>query len=106
MLLIYSPTNGPRLRYTFDLIFRELLGIDYSITNKVDEFNFHQSAKLNYSESPFGDELFIYDTGFLAQRGIRDQQLAVFDWMDTKAFLQRILNMSCPLTLLLLHFTW
>ncbi|MBK6444775.1 MAG: polysaccharide deacetylase family protein [Bacteroidetes bacterium] len=86
MLLIYSPTNGPRLRYTFDLIFRELLGIDYSITNKVDEFNFHQSAKLNYSESPFGDELFIYDTGFLAQRGIRDQQLAVFDWMDTKAF--------------------
>ncbi|HNP48658.1 MAG TPA: polysaccharide deacetylase family protein [Bacteroidia bacterium] len=86
MLLIYTPASGPRLRYTFDLVFRELMGIDYKITHSQDEFIFHTGAKLNYSEAPIGNELFIYATGFLLQRGIRDQQPAIFDWMDTKAF--------------------
>ncbi|HRH65265.1 MAG TPA: polysaccharide deacetylase family protein [Bacteroidia bacterium] len=86
MLLIYSPSSGPRLRYTFDLVFRELLGIDYTVTSQQDDFSFHNGPKINYSDSPTGKEIFIYATGFLTQKGIRDQQLAVFDWMDTKAF--------------------
>lgn len=86
MLLIYAPVSGPRLRYTFDLIFRELLGIDYKLTVHADEFHLFNGAKINYSEAAFGNEIFIYATGFLTQKGIRDQQPSVFDWEDTKAF--------------------
>lgn len=86
MLLIYTPTVSARLRYIFDLLFKEILGIDYSITQNADQFSFYPGAKFNYSEAPLGNELFLYASKFLFEKGIRDQQVAVFDWLDTKAF--------------------
>ncbi|MBP6335215.1 MAG: polysaccharide deacetylase family protein [Bacteroidia bacterium] len=86
MLLIYSPTTSSRLRYILDVIFKDFLGIDYIFCNNADEFGFHSGPKINYSEQAFGNEIFIYSTRLLFEKGIRDQQISVFDWLDTKAF--------------------
>lgn len=85
MLLIYSPSTSPRLRYILDVIFRDFLEIEYSFTSDADQFGFHSGPKLNYSEQAFGNELFIYSTRLLFEKGIRDQQISVFDWQETKA---------------------
>src|SRR4051794_14510053 len=87
MLLIYTTSSTPRLRYTFDLIFRYILGIDYLLTQNVEEFINSTQPKLNYSDKDqFADEMFFYASGFLFEKGIRRQEISVFDWDDTKVF--------------------
>ncbi|HNQ62152.1 MAG TPA: polysaccharide deacetylase family protein [Bacteroidia bacterium] len=86
MILIYSPASSARLQYILDVIFQDFLGISYSFTSDAGKFNFHAGPKINYSEQAFGNELFIYSTRLLFEKGIRDQQISVIDWQDTKAF--------------------
>src|SRR4051812_33043252 len=86
MLLIYSASAPPRLKYIFDLIFRDLLGIEYSLTQDVDQFAYSNEPKLSYAEKPVGDELFFYATKFLFEKGIHPQDINVFNWEGTKAF--------------------
>ena len=86
MLLIYSSSVTPRIKYIFDLIFRELLGVNYNFTTNKEEFISHLSAKFNYSDQPFDDELFFYAVHLLFEKGIEDQNISVFDWDNTKAF--------------------
>ncbi|MEP7168979.1 MAG: polysaccharide deacetylase family protein [Bacteroidota bacterium] len=86
MLLIYSASVTLRLKYIFELIFHELLGANYTITTNKEEFISSGGPKLNYSDQPFGNELFFYAAHLLFEKGIQDQNLAVFDWSGTKAF--------------------
>ena len=73
------------LRYTFDLVFRELMGIDYKITHPQDEFIF--TPEQNWIIVKLNWKWIVYLChGFLLQRGIRDQQPAIFDWMDKGIF--------------------
>jgi hypothetical protein len=76
----------PRLRYTFDLVFRDLLGIGYRFTLSAMEFAAAQGPKMTYGDHPSGDEPFIYAARLLFEKGIEDQQISVFDWNGTKAF--------------------
>ncbi len=48
-LLIHSTKQSNRLRYTFDLIFKDVLGVDYEITDNKQTFINHDGVKLNYS---------------------------------------------------------
>jgi hypothetical protein len=85
-LSIYTSSVTPRLKYTFDLIFRELLGIQYRIVSSAQEFNNIAGAKLTYGDQPLGSEIFIYATRLLFEKGIEDQQISVFEWQGLKAF--------------------
>ena len=80
MLLIFSPVITPRLKYTFELIFKELLEVDFEITTKEEEFVSYEGAKFNYSDRAFGNELFFYASNLLFENGIEDQNISVFDW--------------------------
>ncbi len=86
LLLIYTPLTTPRLKYAFDLVFKEVLGIDYSITHSLHEFGFSILPKFNYSEEKVADELFFYASKLLFEKGIHRQDISVFDWENTKAF--------------------
>ncbi len=85
-MLVYVKSITNRLRYTFDLLLQDLVGIDYEITTDADQFSFHTGPKFNYSNEPIGDELFFYATDLLFEKKIRRQDISVFDWNDTKAF--------------------
>jgi hypothetical protein len=64
----------------------ELSGIEFEITHDVDKFIFHTGPKFNYSEKQFGEELFFFAARLLFEKKIASQDLAVFDWNDTKVF--------------------
>ena len=85
-MLVYVPAITNRLKYTLDLVLKDLVGIDFETTTDPDKFSFHTGPKLNYSTRLFGDELFFYATDLLFEKKIRKQDLSVFDWYDTKAF--------------------
>lgn len=86
MLFIYCNTVTPRLKYTFDLILSDLLGIQYNFTTDQNIFLSYEGPKFNYSDHPIGDELFFYSVRLLFEKGIEDQNISVFEWKDTKVF--------------------
>jgi hypothetical protein len=85
-MLVYTSSITNRLKFTLDLVLKDLVGLDYELTTDADKFGFYTGPKFNYSKSPFGEELFFYATDLLFEKKIRRQDLSVFDWMDTKAF--------------------
>lgn len=86
MLLVYTTSSTPRLLYIFDFIFKEILGIEYQLTHNADEFGLSELPKFSYSEAPVRNELFFFSTKLLFEKGIRAQDISVFDWEDSKAF--------------------
>lgn len=85
-LSILTNTVTPRLKYTFDLIFKELLGITYTLIHNHSEFVNIKGPKLSYGDQQLSDEIFVYASKLLFEKGIEDQQISVFDWNGVKAF--------------------
>jgi hypothetical protein len=75
MLLIYTHKINSRVKYIFNLFFRDLLNVDFKITNKTGEFRTYNGPKLNYSFQPLGDEIFIYSSNLLFETGIKQQDI-------------------------------
>jgi hypothetical protein len=86
MLLIYTPKITNRVKYTFGLIFRDILGVDYKLTADQVEFKGHTEAKFVYSSQPFSDDLFFSARNLLLETGITDQNIVVQDFRDCKIF--------------------
>ncbi|MBL0343578.1 MAG: hypothetical protein IPP71_23615 [Bacteroidetes bacterium] len=85
-LTILTTGVTPRLKYTFDLIFKELLGISYTFVHNQQQFLNCKGPRLTYGDQQISDEIFIYASKLLFEKGIEDQQISVFDWNGVKAF--------------------
>jgi len=85
-LAIYTTSVTTRLRYTFDLLFKDLLGTGYRFISSAEEFKKYSGPKISYGDHPIDDEIFIYAAKLLFEKGIEDQQISVFDWNGVKAF--------------------
>ena len=59
MLLIYAKKITNRLGYTLNLVFGELMGIEYSITTDEDFFVESKDPKLSYCKHKLCDETFL-----------------------------------------------
>lgn len=87
MVLIYSHTTSPRLQYSCNFIFKELLGIDFSITIDSEEFKNYSGAKINYSSSEIENSKFkIQNHSLLFENNIKEQNVSCFLANDYKAF--------------------
>ena len=96
MLLIYTDSSSPRLLYTFDLIFRDILGIEYRLTQNVEGFKKSDSPKISYGTSPVGDKLFFESTSLLFEKDIRQQNITVSEWNGVKIFFQTSDKLTFP----------
>jgi hypothetical protein len=71
MVLVFCPKITNRTRYTIELVFKTILGLDFAITTNQVEYAVFGGARLNYSsKSMDGNEVFIESSGFLEKRGI------------------------------------
>ena len=86
MLLIYTTKITRRQSYIFDLIFKELLKVEYAFTVSVDEFKSFVGPKINYSKHPIKDEIFFSAHDLLFETGINDEPLSIIDFEGHKAF--------------------
>ena len=71
MLLIYTYQVTNRVQYTFNLIFKTVLGIDFEITTDKERFSQHNGAKISYSKNPFENELFFKSEEVLFDKGVK-----------------------------------
>lgn len=73
MILIYCPEENPRVTWTFDLVFTQLLGLEYRLTTFADEAIQSDGPQLNYSFKAIPGMPFIEASGILFEPDIRDQ---------------------------------
>ncbi|MCF8364913.1 MAG: polysaccharide deacetylase family protein [Bacteroidales bacterium] len=86
MLLIYTHKITKRVKFTFKLIFKQMLGLEFDLTSNADKFIAYAGSKFTYSNSSFGKEMFFQSSDLLFQTGIEGQELNVFSFEKNKAF--------------------
>lgn len=86
MLLIYSQKITKRLNYIFSIFFKDILDIDYEITDSLEKFEKYKSYKINYSKHTIGEEIFFASKTLLFEKGIKIYDLKSIDFEDSKAF--------------------
>lgn len=86
MLYIYSHKITHRNKYIFNLIFKDILQIDFLLISDIDEFKNYNGPKLTYTNRLISDELFFTSSGLLFETGITDQNIEVFEHKNTKVF--------------------
>lgn len=86
-VLLYSPTYSSRLQYTCNFIFKELMGIPFSVTIDSEEFKNYDGIKINYSNSTICEkELHISAVDLLFEQNITPQTIECFEINNNKAF--------------------
>lgn len=96
-MLIFSTKQSKRLRYTFDLVFKNLLGIDYTITDNKQEFIDYEGTKLSYNIKRITEEeVHIVNVGLLFRIGIQEQNFHVVEYKGLPTFYQTNDNSDLP----------
>lgn len=85
-MLIYLPEITNRARFILRLIFRDLLGMDPDLTSEKEIFTSFPGPKINYSDTPFSDEIFLRPYGILIEKDIRSRPVHVADFEGMRAF--------------------
>jgi hypothetical protein len=68
------------------LFFKDILGIDFTLTDNVDDFKKSDLPKLSYTLNPIGDEVFFTSRNLLFESGITEQNISLFDYNSSKVF--------------------
>jgi len=79
MVLVYAHLNSPRLEYTLQLVFRDILGSAVEITHDLSAFRASSYPKICYHEQPAGDGLFLKAGSFLFETGLAYPDLQPVD---------------------------
>ncbi len=85
LVLIFVAETSPRLQYVFDIIWKDVLGVEYTLTHDATLFRNHEGAKFSYSKTPVSDEVFqeIGNT-LLFERGLKPQSINIIEWGELK----------------------
>ncbi len=85
-LLIFAPEITPRIEYTFELIFKTILGIELIFTTKPDEFLHSELPKINYSQTNLSSGLFLKAHSLLFDKNIAVQEIEVVEYQQMQLF--------------------
>src|ERR1700754_2414949 len=89
MLLFYTNTITPRLRYILDFFSNELFEEPILAITDKDRYKESTGFRMNYSSEEFSDkEFFIRSSALLFENDIRAQRVECFELNFHKAFFQ------------------
>ena len=84
-MLILVPKVTGRVMYVFDLMLKQLLGLDFDLTTDAEQFKSFEGPKLHYGTQRLGDELFVKSDDLLFERHIHEQSFRTVDFEGTVA---------------------
>ncbi len=96
MLHIYNIISSPRINYTFDVIFKHILGVEYQIIQDIDEFRRLKKAKINYSNEIIPHAINISPFNDLWNDDIKRLDPDLFNWNDMPVFFKTSQEASIP----------
>lgn len=87
MLLIYAHTISPRLNYITKFIFADLLRVDYTLTDRMEQLQQHQGPAIGYHYTRVNSSAFhIGATQLLFETEIKTQVIEPFETNGQTAF--------------------
>jgi len=91
MILIYSHITSPRLQYTCNFIFNQLLNLEFLITIDSEEFKNYSGLKINYSNQQIDSSEFkIENHNLLFETDIKQQPVECIGSNNHKAFFKTV----------------
>lgn len=96
-LLIYTEQTSARLEYTFCLLLKEILGLDYEITNQQEIFAEHTGAKFSYCKQRVKDELHFENASLLFEKDVKYQPINFIEWDDTIGYFPVYSDSDAPI---------
>ncbi len=96
MILVYTHTITPRVRYIFKHVFSRILLVSVDFTSKVEEFVAHNGPKMSYTRVPLGKEFFIKSHELLFDQGVSDLEINIQKWDDVPCFFNAGAKSSIP----------
>lgn len=86
MILVYTHSVTPRVRYIFKHIFVRMLGTSVELSSNLEEFNAFSGPKLSYTKQPLGDEIFIQSHSLLFGHGVETWDITMDEWNNLPIF--------------------
>ncbi|MES2515187.1 MAG: polysaccharide deacetylase family protein [Bacteroidota bacterium] len=74
-ILIYTHKTTPRVKYTFNLILKDCLGLEFTITNSIDDYKLFEGHKLSYTTQDVESDFHIAAHTLLFESGIKEQTI-------------------------------
>ncbi len=103
-LLIYTHKVSPRLTYIARQIFTRILGIEISLTTRVEDFIGHKGPKLTYTRQPLQNEFFIRSHDLLFQQGVEEVDIQIGEWESLPCFFKAGERSTIPYDILAASF--
>lgn len=85
-ILVFTEQTTPRVKYIFDLLLRDLLGLTYEITSDKNEFTHAAIPKFSYSSVPVGTEIFFQSADLLFEASNRPQPINFCQYEKLRGF--------------------
>jgi hypothetical protein len=86
MLLIYTEKITNRVKYMFGIYFRDMMNVQYRLTDDLHAFKSWDGPKLSYGKSPVDDEFFLAAEHLLFERKINHIELNFIEYKGIPAF--------------------
>lgn len=80
MIAVYSPDAGPRLQYTLNLVFKDVIGVPYKLVTNSAAFNDFNAFKINYSDEKLNCDLTFIPERFLYDLVVKPVELNPGKW--------------------------
>lgn len=96
MLLVYTHKITPRLTYITKQLFGKILGLEFTLTTKIEEFIKHTGPKITYTTKPLQNEFFIESHALLFETEVRAQEVIVKKWDDLPVFFNTTRSNAMP----------
>jgi len=86
LILVYSNKLTNRLKYSFKVIFKDILKTEVDFTSDVDLFESSDLPKINYSNQKLNSGIYFQSTHLLYETGIKEQDINIFTFNENPCF--------------------
>jgi hypothetical protein len=76
-IFIYTHKITPRVKYTFNLILKDCLGLEFTVTNNIDDYKQYEGNKLSYTNQEVESDFHIVAHSLLFESGIKEQTIQI-----------------------------
>lgn len=98
-IFIYVQKITPRVKYIFNLILKDCLGLEFTITNNEDDYKQFEGYKFSYSRQPIESGFHIIAIDLMFESGIREQTIQIQNHEEYVKYFFKTYNSILPFDL-------
>ncbi|MFN5319095.1 MAG: polysaccharide deacetylase family protein [Bacteroidia bacterium] len=96
VILVHVPRLTARCKYIMGLLLRDILGLDFTLTDNATEWQAYGGYKFSYGKRPISEALHFTDQGLVFESGIKLFEISETEWKGRKAIFSVRGNSALP----------